>query len=73
MLDDKSVRIIQRKRRELVSEESKVVPPAKTELQNEREMAQAVKSWINELREVKEAARSNSARCLAPFREQLNI
>ena len=56
MLADKSVRIIQRKHRELISVESKVVPPVKTGRQNEREMAQAVKSWIDELREGKSLA-----------------
>jgi hypothetical protein len=62
---DKSVRIIERKQRELLSVEDKVVPRAKTERQIEREMAQTVASWIDQRREeAKEFARSNRARGL---------
>jgi hypothetical protein len=58
----KSIRIIERKQREFLPVECKVVPLAKTEQQIEREMVQTVESWIDERRAaVKEFARSNSA------------
>ena len=65
---DKPVRIIERKRRELLSVESKVLPLAKNARQIEREMAQKVASWIDERREVvKELARSKGAGGLLPL------
>jgi hypothetical protein len=57
----KSVRVVSRKRRELIQVDDPVAPPEKTEHQIEREMARTVASWIDERREAaEEFVRSNS-------------
>ena len=59
---DKSVRVIAKKRPEVIQPDEPVAPPVKSEHQIEREIARTVASWIDERREAaKEFVRSNGA------------
>jgi hypothetical protein len=67
---NKSVRIIQRKQREILVTRA-VVTLSKTARQLEREMAQTVTSWIDERRElVKEVGRADSVSSLLYLRSK---